>query len=282
MEHGTSKKVKGLSSQSEKEDSGLYISKDVPVYVWNPSKKNYRIFLRLKNAVGVIAELSELLRRMSISISGGVTSVYDGEGSWSFFAESSLNGPTAEEVSAALRRSTYVIEATVEEDLDGFLVDSTFPLRWNTGERAVLIRQAFLVSMLDSIREKFGSVGEAIIYEEGVMLGREGFKEMVARLGQDFAKSHLDLILRLYSAVGWGRVEMTYCDLLKQKITVRVIENFECCNHTSDKPYSRFFKGHLVGAFSAIMGKETTCTETKCVSLGDSFCEFTVTTSNER
>jgi predicted hydrocarbon binding protein len=252
-------------------------TKDIPVYVYNPRKKNYHIYLRLKNSIGAIAEASQLLKKASISVLGGITSVYDGEGTWSFFAESEKTGLTASDVSSILRKAKHVIDVSVEEDSEGFLVDTTFPLRWNTGEKAVLIRHAFIVSMLDTIREKFGSVGEAIIYEEGVVLGREGFREIIKKIGQDFAKKHVDQMVRFYNAVGWGMVKIVHSNILEPRILLWVYESFECSGHSSKGTYSRFFRGHLAGAFSSLFGIEMDCTETRCISSGNDKCEFLIT-----
>lgn len=259
-----------------------FSSKQIPVYVYNPSKKNYHIRLRLRNAIGAIAEASQTLRKASISVLGGITSVSDGEGTWSFFAESEKRGMRASDVSEMLRTAKHVIDVEVEEDSDGFLVDTSFPLEWNTGERAVLMRQAFVVSMLDTVREKFGSVGEAIIYEEGVTLGREGFREIVRKLGTEFARRHVDQIARFYNSVGWGRVSVLECEASEPRVLLRVDENFECMGHSSEGCYSRFFRGHLAGAFSAVFGTEMKCAETVCVSSGGGRCEFLILPAGDR
>lgn len=265
------------TGQTNKEKSKEYETKDIPVYVFNPIKKNYHVYLRLRNEIGAIAEASYILKKASISILGGITSVSNGEGTWSFFAESQKNGLSASDVSYLLAKAKHVIDVSVEEDSEGFLVDTTFPLRWNTGERAIMIRHAFIVSMLDTIREKFGSVGEAIIYEEGVILGREGFREIVKKLGPEFARRHIDQMVRFYNAVGWGKVEIVHCNILEPRILLWVHESFECSGHSSEGSYSRFFRGHLAGAFSSLFGREMECNEIRCISSGNNRCEFLIT-----
>ena len=43
-----------------------------------------------------------------------------------------------------------------------------------------------------------------------------------------------------------------------------------------NRPLCHFERGILAGAVSGFLGKDTTCEETKCWGLGDTFCEFLV------
>jgi predicted hydrocarbon binding protein len=90
-------------------------------------------------------------------------------------------------------------------------------------------------------------------------------------------KEGLAEMLGTYSAVGWGRPELTELDFVKRKAKVKFKDCFECEGMKSGKPTSNFVRGHLSGAFSAFFGGYVKVIEKKCISRGDSSCEFEIT-----
>lgn len=251
-------------------------SKNIPIYIYNPLGKNLFIYARLKNEVGALSAVSAILKEMSINIGNGITSVFNNEGEWSFFAVSKQDTPKSEEILKRLKSSRYVLDAYVAEDTDGLLVFPSYPVRWNTGERTIVTRLDSFIKMLDSIRSKFGSVGEAIIYEQGIELGKLGFSKIVNEMGREFALSHLRELIKIYNAIGFGKVELVYQDLEKQEFRIKIEENFECSGHSTTSPYSRFVRGNIMGAFLVLIGKELEIKETKCIAMNQDFCEFEV------
>jgi predicted hydrocarbon binding protein len=55
--------------------------------------------------------------------------------------------------------------------------------------------------------------------------------------------------------------------------------NFECEGQQSDKPNSQFIRGHIAGLFSNMLNEDLDCRETKCMALGDPYCEFVIARS---
>jgi predicted hydrocarbon binding protein len=252
------------------------IAKEIPIYVKNPGKKSYQLLVRLENVPGALAEAAAIVERASVNALGGIVSVSKDQGYWCFFAESSSDGPSAEELVARLRRSKHVLGVEAKEDIEGFLVDTlTFPLKWNTGDRAILMRQQYLVRMFDDIRREFGTGGDVILYREGYAYGRSTWESLEGEIGSEYIRSHFGEVLRIYQAAGWGRVEVVEQDFADKRATIRMHECFECEGHESERPLSSFVRGHLAGAFSALMGAEgVICEETVCAAKGDGHCEF--------
>ncbi len=213
---------------------------------------------------------------MSVNGLDGMTHAEGEEATWSFFAESEPGGVSARELTRVLSLSDSVLEATVKGDEDGFLADtSTFPIAWNTGERAVLMRAKNMASMFDRIREVFGSGGDVVLYEAGLAFGRAAWSSLVDNIGRGYVVEHIPEVLQLYNAAGWARVTVPELDLERRKAVVRTYDNFECAGHRSDTPWSQFVRGNLSGALCVLMQCEKgDCRETRCSAVHGDACEF--------
>jgi predicted hydrocarbon binding protein len=55
---------------------------------------------------------------------------------------------------------------------------------------------------------------------------------------------------------------------------VRMGNNIECEGQRTDKPNSQWIRGHLVGGASEALGVKMDCRETRCMAMGDPYCEF--------
>ena len=251
--------------------------KRVSVYMFDPSRRVLLLSVRLNNVPGALMGVLGILTKQRANILGSCSSVETGAstGVWSAFVEGAKLDPVR--LRRQVESSEGVVSAGVVENTNGFLVDSAlFPLAWNTGDRAVMMRHRFLNAMFDRVRDAFGSGGEVIIFEEGFAYGSEGWKDLVESVGRDFARSHVEEMLMIYQAVGWFRMEGVEVGT-EGTVVVHVAENFECEGAKSAAPHSHFVRGHLAGSLTAIMGERMSCEETKCAAKGDPLCEFTLT-----
>ncbi|MDV3244087.1 MAG: hypothetical protein LYZ66_02780 [Nitrososphaerales archaeon] len=253
----------------------MLLRKDVNVYVYDPWKKFFQMVVELKNVPGALSSVLGVLQNLNLNVLGSFSSVtpYAGTGVWSAFVEDSRH--TASELKEKVSSSRYVLDSIVVESKEGFLVDSVhFPLSWNTGDRAVMMRAKYLGRMLDKMREKFGTGGEVIIYEEGFVNGKESLADFAARVGAGFMRSNLRDVLKMYQALGWFKLEGVDQSERDRTVTMRTSGSFECEGRKSTKPYSHFVRGQLCGALTAILGEEMECEEVKCIAMGDQRCEF--------
>lgn len=249
--------------------------KDVNVIVFNPAKRFLHIAVQLKNNPGALESVVHTITVLRLNILGSFSSVDPGAdtGVWSAFVEDESH--TTSQLKEMLGKSPYVVDVVVAESRDGLLVDSIhFPLAWNSGDRAVMMRDRYLNAMFDSIRGTFGSGGEAILYQEGFAYGKESWDEFVGRLGRSFVRSHLKDVLMIYQAVGWFKLERVEHDEGSSRVALSTGGNFECEGAESREPHSHFVRGHLAGAMTAVMGRRMACRETRCVAKGDGGCAF--------
>jgi predicted hydrocarbon binding protein len=251
-------------------------NKDVMVYRFDPKRKYFLVSLHLENKPGELGNLANLLGIRGINILEGF---FGGIGNGlkanvSFFLESRNEKMDEDWLKDFLKSSVGVSDVEVKTAVEGFLSDSlNFPITWNTGDRAVLMRVEGLRAMLDAVRSADPVGGEASAYAQGFSYGDAAWRNLFGthrpKTREGFAE-----MLKIYVATGWGKIEIAEFNPGKTTARVKLSEGFECVGLSTGKPESHFIRGHLAGAFSAYFGREVRAVETKCLSKGDPHCEF--------
>ena len=255
-------------------------NKDVMIFRYDPKKKYFIVSLHLENKPGALGNLANLLGIRGINILegffGGMT--YSQKANASFFIESTNQQIDEGWIKDFLASSVYVSDVEVRAPVEGFLSDSlNFPLTWNNGDRAILMRVEGLRVMLDAVKSSYADTGEAEIYRMGFSYGRAAWENMMGIL-RPKTKEGLAEMLRIYTATGWGRIELLDLDPKRLHARVKLQDGFESEGLATGKPECFFIGGHLAGALSGYFGADVRVHETKCISRGDSHCEFEVST----
>ncbi len=194
----------------------------------------------------------------------------------SFFLESTNPRLDSGWLKEFIESSVFVSDVMVKQGVEGFLFDSlNFPLSWNTGDRAVLVKVGGLRAMLNAVMMANPATGAESIYSQGFSYGKSVWEQLLS-VHRPQTREGLSEALQLYSAAGWGRPELTHLDMEKVQAKVRFEEGFECVDQMTGRPASHFMRGHLAGALSAYFQSDLRCEETKCTSKGDKYCEFEV------
>lgn len=242
-----------------------------------PKKDYFLLNLEMRNRLGDLAAVSHILAESSIEVlTGSFTRGAGGRpGTWQVFVQPLNSNFTSDELKKLLLSCPDVVGCQVKESREGLLVDSvTFPIKISSGQRAMIIRNDVWNSMLKRTREKFGSGGDVIIYEQGNMAGRITGKELLAALGKNFLTQQLDQVIAMYQALGWGKAKIFNFILSPLSLTIRMWESAECMGQKSDKPTGHFIRGHIVGVVEEMFGIECRCVETFCLARGAAYCEF--------
>lgn len=256
----------------------MHKEKDVLVYEREKGQKLFLVGVTLSHKVGALADVSSRLGRGKLSLLSGFigTPDEDGYGRFSFYAVATEGKPSSSEVRRMLEGSEFVKSVEVEEAHRGMLVDSlNFPLRWNSGDRAIVIRTSFFSVMEESMRALLASGAEIILYQMGFNHGRPSWASLLRDLTVEDRRD-LEEMLSIYMAVGWGRPEVESFDKGSKKATFKVWDNFEA--EVKIKIHStgcQFFRGHMAGLFSVLFDvDEAKLKETQCISKGAKACEF--------
>jgi len=251
-------------------------NKDVMVFRYDPKKKYFIVSMHLENKPGALGNLANLLGIRGINILegffGGMT--YSEKANASFFIESSNRQIDEGWIKDFLASSVYVSDVEVKGPVDGFLSDSlNFPMTWNNGDRAVLMRVEGLRVMLDGVKSAYADTGEAEIYRMGFSYGRAAWQNLL-ETHRPKTKEGLAEMLGIYAATGWGLCELLDLNPARFRARIKLEEGFESEGLATGKPECYFIGGHLAGALSSYFGADVKAHETKCVSRGDPHCEF--------
>ena len=250
--------------------------KETMLFLFNPGKLVYAGSIVFKDAPGSLATAAAALAKAGINIVASEQARMEGAktASWGFFAESDL--PIDVDKTIALVRATgAVVSVRLSEGADGIVVDQGhYPLKYSSGHQAMAFRRENVVDMFERMKKVFGTGANVILYELGVASGESDARALEASVGKDLTMALLVDLGFLYAAEGWGLPDVQELSLDPFKATTRFHDCFECAHQKSSSPNSQYLRGHLVGLAGTLLGKKFTCEETKCLFMGDEYCEF--------
>ncbi len=261
---------------SNEEDVAL----DVGRIIANKYRKIYGFIIVARNIPGSFYSILETFAKNRLNIVYFSTSEPTLKEYGNFllyvdFTDSKVKPETiVEELSKNVNvRSIRIIRPVIE----GVMVDTLhFPLIINE-ERAIIFRKPIFEALINGLRERFGSIGEAFLYYIGYEIGRKAFKN---HYQMSISKTPGELVRInevLFKAVGWGKLKILDYDSSKCFAIAVVEKSFECeLAGRTNKPYSQFIRGALAGWFSELTGKSCGAEETKCIAKGDPYCEILI------
>ncbi|MEM4374281.1 MAG: V4R domain-containing protein [Nitrososphaerota archaeon] len=191
----------------------------------------------------------------------------------SLFIDFTDSSVTLEKLLEELRALGNVVEVDgIRQQLPGFTVNTgDFPLQLMR-YRAVILREPVYMGLISGLRERLGGAGEALLYHVGLEAGK-ALGSNIVEMG--FA-DQLPIALRLIEIIH-GRAVLEFGEYTPGscRCVVRAYNLFECEGAgRKSKPYSSFYRGFLSGVFTSTMVGEVSVAETKCIAVGDDYCEF--------
>ena len=259
-------------------------NKDVMVYRFDPTRKYFLVSLHLENKPGALGNLANLLGVRGVNILegffGGVES--GPVGKMSFFLESTNPRMNEDWLKDFLSTLVYVSDVQVRTGHEGWLSDTfNFPITWNSGDRAVLMRVEALRGMLDAVESTPPGMGKDAVHAQGIGYGRKAWEGLLLRHRPN-TKEGLAEMLHLFNATGWAKLVLLDFNPDHHRAKVRMTEGFECTGLSTGEVEGYFIGGVLAGALSAYFGTDVDAHETRCLSRGDPCCEFEVAPLGDR
>jgi len=132
---------------------------------------------------------------------------------------------------------------------------------------------------LEGVRRVVGVEGEAVLAYEAA---KDAARQIVDLLRKEWKLNGENLLkasLELLEEMGIGRLTLVLPRLkLRRKIVVRIEGSYiaKGVAKRSDRPVCHLIKGTIAGGLEALTGWKMDAEETKCLAMGDEYCEFTV------
>jgi predicted hydrocarbon binding protein len=250
---------------------------------FKPTAKLAQFSIEMRNMVGAMQEQTDSVGKHGVNI---LSSFYDApllaeRGVWSFFADFTKADIEPEALATELKSLRSVLRVRCSRSDDGFITDTMhFPVLLGN-ERAIIVRASILVSMVNRIKSLFGRESrsaQVILHQIGEAGGECVFEALKAITGVDFIRKNVARSFNLFTAVGWGILDLKAVNLDTKTAEIHIKDGFESADSrsTSSASQCHFIRGLLTGWFSQLFERKIQVTETKCVAKGDSVCIFRV------
>jgi predicted hydrocarbon binding protein len=129
----------------------------------------------------------------------------------------------------------------------------------------------------EALTKVFGTGASTILFEMGKELGINVIQNLKEKTKNPLKLASLGL--KHGSLLGWGEFKVTKAQLLKMA-TLRTmkVKVYDCfiakAIGNSEQASCHLLRGFFTGTLQTLAGGTCSCEETKCLSKGDSHCEF--------
>jgi len=133
----------------------------------------------------------------------------------------------------------------------------------------------------EGVKRIIGKEGEAVLAYDS---GKEAVKEMVRILKKEWKLNEIEFIKaaeEFFSELGMGELSIVYPKIRlpgKKRIIFRVRDSYiaRSVSERSQEPVCHLFRGYAAGVVEELTGLRMDAEETKCLAMGDEYCEFVV------
>lgn len=246
-------------------------------------RKLYGLVLRGRSKPGALEQTTDILARHGIDITYlSLGPMRRGErGSIVLFLDFTEADVKPGELVEELEALEFIEKAEViKPRFEGLIADEySFPLMLGS-HRALILSEPALRGFLIKFREHLGSGGEAMLYyigrevgaERGRHINREAEKMGINRLRDKFIIGEV-----IFKSLGYGIPQMMEFSEDPPYFKMRVYHCIECgLGDNVGRPFSHYVRGVIAGYASEILNREMLVEETRCIAMGDPYCEFKV------
>ncbi len=174
------------------------------------------------------------------------------------------------------KKKTYVRSVTISPMYKDVIFPSKFSPLYVGPSRAVILGEATLHGLIEQIRNNLGEeAGQAFLYQLGIGIGQWVYRKY-SELTMGSVEDSIKLLAAFCRGVRWGDVIDYSID--DDKIIVRIKDLWECDIQKGmvNKPASHLVRGIIAGYAFKILGREVIVNETRCMAIGDPYCQFEV------
>ena len=255
----------------------MYNPKNVGTSAILPGKKLARVTVQGRAAGPALARCTQVISEARLNVLSGFISAPDQPGSATInlVLDATESDDRLTSLKHDLEALQDVVAVKVTTDYSYAVGREHFPV--HAGGRKAIVLQADAVNeMLSRLRSVFGTGALTIIDQMAEAMGRQSAKMMVEDLGVDFATSHVDDLLRTYTALGYADMRLERRRPDEFPVVAHASGLFECEANVRRRNRQRsvFFKAHLRGFISEIFRSDFEVSEAQCITEGDETCSF--------
>jgi predicted hydrocarbon binding protein len=249
--------------------------KEIVTMLYKPDHRLFQLAFKAEMGSAPLATVCEALAGLGMRILNASVSSADGRmGSWDVFVDCPNYSVTAEAVWPRLKAHSKLKEVRLSGGEELVVEELFFPLRLSgLGSRVMIITQDSFQRMLTAMSQILGTGEGVIAYEEGEALGSIYAGELRALIKGDIRR-FLGRLAKLYGATGVGRCEFVEMNFDLMHFVVQISDSIECQGKRTSRPNSQWIRGHLTGGAKVTLDAPMKCEETRCVAMGDPYCEF--------
>ena len=134
---------------------------------------------------------------------------------------------------------------------------------------------SFLSTLLNAIKDKWGSAGEVAVYRIGETVGEEIYR-IIGSTYKAIGREFINIINIIFRLMGWME-KLEISEYSDENVIIKVYDSIECRYVESEKSNSQFFRGILLGIFKQLLKNDVKVVEDKCIAKGDKYCQFKIT-----
>lgn len=259
---------------------GIVGKKEIVTMLYRHDHRLFQLAFKADFSESPMGKLWEVMNALGVRIlNATVTSTEGRMGTWNVFLDSDNYSMTKEVIKLRLDAMKAISDLTIAGG-EEFVVDELFyPIVMSTtGARVMLMTKESFQSMLAAMDQMFGSGASVIAYKEGAAQGSRYALGLRSIIRGDIRR-FIGELAKLYAATGVGIAEFVVMNLDENRFVVRIADSIECQGKESGKHNSQWIRGHLSGAASSALDVQMECKETRCVAVGDPYCEFELSKS---
>ncbi|MEM3832662.1 MAG: V4R domain-containing protein [Thermoprotei archaeon] len=245
-------------------------------------RKIYGFSIIAKNVPGILANIGKTCADALINIVNIIVSAEVVGGNAHLFLVADLTDSTfsPEVLKNELSKISGIISVDIVEPFANFIIDNThFPLTIG-GSRAIITDKSMLKGIIHGLDRQLGEeVSSIVLWHMGYYSGKEMW-DLYHEQRKSIVRDLVELMLKNIMALGWwSRYEIVEYSPINNYAKIRIWDNWECqLKGIDEKVGSHFIRGMFAGFFTKHFNIECQASETKCISIGDEYCEFEIKT----
>ncbi len=252
-------------------------------FMFYKGRKLYGLVLRGHSRPGALEHTTDILVRHGIDITYlSLGPMRRGErGSLVLFLDFTEADVKPEELAEEFEALEFIEKAEViKPRFEGFIADEvSFPIMLGS-HRALIFSEPALRGFFIEFREHLGSGGEAMLYHIGREVGAERgrhINEEAERMGINSLRDKFIIGEVIFKSLGYGIPQTMDFNEDPPFFKMRVYHCIECgLGRDVGRPFSHYVRGVIAGFASEIFNRDMLVEETKCIAMGDPYCEFEV------